>query len=377
MFFINGSRPRKTHLLVRTLAAAIGATALAATTGCSAIIAEGGAGKNNNSGDDSKTVAMLMSDSTTSRWFQVDVPNVTDALKDIDSEAKVISFNAESSPDTQLSQARTAIAQGAKVLIIVSVDPTSAGAIVDLAHENDVAVIAYVHQITEAPIDYFVGFDPIAIGNQEGQFVADNTKPGDNIVLINGWEATSLAHEFREGYLQVLQPLFDSGERTMVGEAFTPEWLASEAQSQTDAFLAQSKNDVQAVLSENDQMAGGVIASLKTAGLEGKVTVTGLDAEPAALQRILLGTQAMTIYPAFKTEATNAATIAAAILEGKTPSDSLFAGHTVKTVDGESVPWAVTETVVLTKENMQIVVDDGYISQDDLCNGVPAEGICG
>ncbi|SFN61216.1 sugar ABC transporter substrate-binding protein [Mycetocola miduiensis] len=377
MFFTRGSRPPKAHLLVRTLAVVLGTTALLATSGCGAIIAEEGTGKNDNSGDDTKVVAMLMSDSTTSRWFQVDVPNVTDALEEIDPEAKVISFNAESSPDTQLSQARTAIAQGAKVLIVVSVDPTSAGAIVDLAHENDVQVIAYVHQITEAPIDYFVGFDPIAIGNQEGQFVADNTKSGDNIVLINGWEATSLAHVFREGYLEVLQPLFDSGERTLIGEAFTPEWLASEAQSQMDAFLAQSGNDVQAVLSENDQMAGGVIASLKTAGLEGKVMVTGLDAEPAALQRILLGTQAMTIYPAFKTEATNAATIAAAILNGETPDESLFGGEAVDTIDGETAPWAVTETVVVTKENMQVVVDDGYISLDTLCNGVPAEGVCG
>jgi D-xylose transport system substrate-binding protein len=358
-----------------TLTLATAALVIGSLAGCNALVAtKSNAGGNGDGG--ANTVAMLMSDSTTSRWFQVDVPNVKAAMKKELPGSKVLTFNAQSSPDTQLTQARTAIGQGARVLIVESVDPTSAGSIVKLAHQSNVKVIAYVHGISKAPIDYFVGFDPIALGQEEGKWVAENTADGDSIVLINGWQATSLAHDFRTGYLKELQPLFDSGKRKLVGEVFTPEWLADKAQSEMDAFLAKSNNNVDAVLSENDQMAGGVVASLKGAGLVGKVKVTGLDAEPAALQRILNGTQSMTIYPSFGEEAAHAAAIATALLKGKKPAASLFDGRTIDNGVGGTAPWAVTKTVAITKDNIDLVVKDGYITKEKLCNGITGSGYC-
>lgn len=324
----------------------------------------------------SKVVAVLMSDNTTSRWFQVDVPNIKSAIARLSPSTKVLTYNAQSSADTQLSQARTAIGAGAKVFIIVSVDPTSAGAIVRLAHQHGAKVIAYVHQIVKAPFDYFVGFDPIGVGLQEGKWMAANTKKGDKIALINGWAATSLSYGFQKGYMKTLGPLFKSGARKLVGKVFTPQWLASAAQRETDAFLAKSNRQIDGVLSENDQMAGGVIASLKGAGLAGKVKVSGLDSEPAALQRILLGTQSMTIYPGFKKEAEHAAGIASALLAGKTPPASIFNGKTVSDGVGGKAPWAVTKTTAITVHNMQIVIREGYISKGSLCRGVPRVGPC-
>ncbi len=361
----------------RLMVGAITAT-LTLVAGCGAVAKNSGSGesgKSSGSSSQSNVVALLMSDNTTSRWFEVDVPNITKSLKELSPETKVLNYNGANSPDTQLSQARTAIGQGAKVLIVTSVDPKSAGAIVKLAHDNGAKVIAYVHQIVDAPIDYFVGFDPIALGQQEGKWMAENTKQGDGIVLINGWTATSLAHEFRKGYMKELQPLFKDGSRALIGETFTEQWLASNAQSEMDAFLSKSPKGVNAVLVENDQMAGGVVASLNGAGLAGKVRVTGLDAEPAALKRILQGTQSMTIYPGFKREAEHAAQIAAAIVAGKEPAADIFNGKTVNMGAGE-VPWAVTETTAVTVDNMAVVIDEGYITKDKLCGGMAAVGPC-
>jgi len=324
----------------------------------------------------SKVLAILMSDNTTSRWFQVDVPNIKSAMAKVSPSTKVLTYNAQSSADTQLSQTRTAIGAGAKVLIVVSVDPTSAGAIVRLAHQHGAKVIAYVHQIVKAPFDYFVGFDPVGVGTQEGKWMAANTKKGAKIVLINGWAATSLSYGFQTGYMKTLGPLFKRGARTLVGKVFTPQWLASDAQRETDAFLIKSNRQIDGVLSENDQMAGGVIASLKAAGLAGKVKVSGLDSEPAALQRILLGTQSMTIYPGFKKEAEHAAGIASALLVSKTPPASFFHGKTVSNGVGGRAPWAVTKTTPITVHNMQIVIREGYISKGALCQGVPRVGPC-
>ncbi len=320
-------------------------------------------------------VAMLMSDNNTARWFQVDVPNVTRAMHALLPSAKVLAYNANSDTTTQLSQARTAIGQGAKVLIVVSVDPIAADAIVKLAHENGATVIAYEHQIEKAPTDYFVGFDPVEVGRQEGQWVATHTKKGDGIVLMNGWTATSLSYSFRQGYMEYLEPLFKSGARKLVGQVFTPQWLSSDAQSEMEAFLAKGE-PIAAVLSENDQMAGGVAAALKGAGLTGKVELTGLDSDVAALQRILEGSQSMTIHPEFYAEALATAKIATALLTGKKPSASVVGHKTFANGVGGQVPWVVVPTIVITKQNMQRVITEGYVTKAVLCKGVPKEGVC-
>ncbi|HEY5530138.1 MAG TPA: substrate-binding domain-containing protein [Thermoleophilia bacterium] len=375
MFVISTTESRTPNRLVRNVALVGLAFSMALAAGCGQVQGASTASSGAAPGGGAKVLALLMSDNTTSRWFQIDVPNITKDVKTLAPDVKVLTYNAQNSPDTQLSQARTALGQGAKVLLVESVDPTSAGAIVSLAHEQGAKVISYVHQILKSPIDYFVGFDAIQLGQQEGKWMVENTKAGDRIVLINGWAATSLSHDFETGYMTQLGPLFDSNQRILLEKVFTPQWLASSAQTEMSAFLSKYNNKVDAVLAENDQMAGGVIAALQAAGLAGQVKVTGLDSEPAALQRILLGTQSMTIHPSFQSEAQNAAQVATDLLNGRTPSADLFAGKTVDTGSG-TAPWAVTPTTAITKDNMNVVIDDGFITKATLCQGLPAQGFC-
>jgi D-xylose transport system substrate-binding protein len=357
-----------------TIAAVLGAVALAAAGCGSGSSGSGGSGGSGGS-DGSGAVAMLMSDNNTARWFQQDVPNVTRAVKKFSPGTKVLSYNAASSPDKQLTQARTAIGQGAKVLVVVSVDPQAAASIVKLAHDADVKVIAYEHQILKAPVDYYIGFDPLEVGHQEGKWMAENSKKGDGIVLINGWNATSLSHVFRKGSMKYLDPLIKSGDRKLVGEVFTPQWLADKAQAKMEAFL--SKGDpIDAVLAQNDQMAGGVVAALEGAGMAGKVIVTGLDSDLAALQRIVKGTQAMSIHPQFGKEAQATAQIAASLLKGGKPPASVVGDRTLDNGIGGKVPWIVAPTIPIDKHNMQTVIDEGYVTKQELCANVPVTGPC-
>lgn len=321
-------------------------------------------------------VALLMSDNNTYRWFGIDVPNIKKALHKYAPSAKVLSYNGDSSPDRQLAQARTAIGQGAKVLVVVSVDPVAVASIVKLAHQSGVKVIAYEHQITKAPTDYYVGFNPASVGNQEGKWVKANTKKGDGILLINGWTATSISHVFKAGYMKYLGPLFKSGERKLLGEYWTPQWLADKAQAETEAFLTKGKVPA-VILCENDQMAGGVVAALKGAGLAGKVKVTGLDSDLAALQRILSGTQSMTIHPEYVPEAVATAKISAAILAGETPPKSVVGNKMTPNGVGGRLPWVVVPTEAITKTNMGLVIKEGYVTKKQLCSkSVPKVSVC-
>lgn len=359
----------------RWCAAAAIVLTLAVTAGIVGATARATSAKTTTKAASAGAVALLMSDSTTARWFAQDVPNITKAIKKLSPSTTVLKYNANWSPDTQLTQARTAIGQGAKVLVVTSVDTIAAGQIVKFAHDNGVKVIAYEHQILKSPVDYYVGFDPLEVGHQEGKWMADNTKKGDAILLINGWTATSLAHVFRQGYLTYLNPLFKSGARVKVGEAWTEKWLAPNAQRETEAFLAKGKK-IDAVLAENDQMAGGVIAALKGAGLAGKVKVTGLDSDLAALQRIVQGTQTMTIHPQFAREASDTARVALALVNGQKPPASVVGKRTLPNGIGGRTPWIVAPTIAIDKTNLNAVIKEGYVTRAQLCKGASGSDFC-
>jgi D-xylose transport system substrate-binding protein len=170
--------------------------------------------------------------------------------------------------------------------------------------------------------------------------------------------------------------LFKSGERKLVGEVFTPQWLADKAQAEMESFISKGGDEIDAVLAQNDQMAGGVVAALDGAGLAGDVTVTGLDSDLAALQRILNGTQAMTIHPQFNKEADATAQIAVSLLKGEEPPAEVVGDRTIDDGIGGKVPWIVAPTIPIDKDNIQTVIDEGYVTTQQLCKNVPATGPC-
>ena len=145
----------------------------------------------------------------------------------------------------------------------------------------------------------------------------------------------------------------------------------SKAQQEMEQILTQHSNNVQGILSANDGMAGGIIAALQAQGLAGKIPITGLDATLAADQRILRGTQSMTVWRSLREEADKAAQIAAALVRGRKPPESLFPNG--KTVNNGmvNVPWAPLRPIVVDRTNMAVLIQDGSIGKGQLCNGIP------
>ena len=120
--------------------------------------------------------------------------------------------------------------------------------------------------------------------------------PKGNYIIIKGNKADANADFLRSGYDDVIKDAVDSGDIKIVGETYTDNWDPAKAQTETEQFLTAANNDVQAVLSENDGMAGGVVAALEAQGLAGKVPVSGQDGDQAALNRVALGTQTVSVY---------------------------------------------------------------------------------
>jgi D-xylose transport system substrate-binding protein len=216
-----------------------------------------------------------------------------------------------------------------------------------------------------------VSFDPAQVGKMQGQFVVGHAAKGSNIVMINGDQTADTGRHFKQGALAALNPAFHSGALKLAYTADTPQFDPSKAQQEMEAALTRLSNKVGGVLVANDGMAAGVVAALMAQHLAGKAVVTGQDATVAGLQRILTGTQSMTVYKSIPAEAQAAAVVAVGMIRGKANAVSSVAKTTVSNGAG-NVPSLLLQPVVITKSNVSVVVNDGGASWKQVCAGIPA-----
>jgi D-xylose transport system substrate-binding protein len=286
-----------------------------------------------------------------------------------DHGAKVLVQAANGNDALQNSQAENLLTQGVDVLIVVAHNAETAATIVDSAHRANVPVIAYDRLIRNADLDLYVAFDAVRIGEQQSQYAVAHVPKGA-YVLIGGSPADNNALLLREGQMKPLKPLVEKKDITIVSDQFAKDWQAIEALKIMENALTRAANKVDAVVASNDGTAGGAIQALAEQKLTGKVLVTGQDADLAACQRILAGTQTMTIYKPLVREASKAAE-AAILLARKQP----LADKTVGVPNGKKdVPSILLDTIAVDKSNLlSTVVADGYHKLEDICRDLPKE----
>lgn len=255
--------------------------------------------------------------------------------------------------------------------------------IVQQAKASQVPVIAYDRVIQDPDTAFYVSFDNEQVGELQGQYIVDQykdgaygLKKGANLVMINGSQTDNNALLFRQGALNALQPLVDSGDLNLMFDQYTPDWDNARAQSLMEGVLTKESNNVQIAYVANDGMANTVIAALRAQKLNGKVLVTGQDATVSGIQNILTGDQGMTVYKPVIKEATATAKLVAALSNGTDPGD-LVNGQTE--IEGAEIPSVLAEPVIVDKNNVKdTVIADGFVKQEEVCQGisVKAEGVC-
>lgn len=364
-------------------------TRLAAGTlvGASLLLAACGGGGGSTAitnGKGCKHIAFLLPESATAaRWEAADHPDVVAAIKQYLPGATVDAPNAQGSAATQQTQAQAALTAGACILVVAPVDSTAAAAIVAEAKAKQVPVISYDRLIYSDDLNYYASFDGFAVGVAQGTYIKNNyskyVTPGhNNMVMIDGSDTDNNAHLFGNGAHSVLDPLISAGTLKKVYEQFTPGWDNATAQTEMQAALTANHNDVQIAYVMNDGMANTVIAALKAVHLNGKVLVTGQDAEAAGIRNILLGDQSMTVYKPIKKLADSVGKLVAAISNGTDTSG--IASAKVKNPNGNAqVPSVLNAVVEVDISNIATtVIADGFVSKADVCQGVPAGagGVC-
>ncbi|WP_136659746.1 sugar ABC transporter substrate-binding protein [Nitratireductor sp. XY-223] len=318
-------------------------------------------------------VAMLLPENVNPRWESQDARFFVEAMKETAPNIEVEVFNANNDTATQQRQAEQALTRGAKVLVVIPIDGESAAIIADSAAEAGVPTIAYDRMIHSKNTSFWVQADLGAMGKSQAEHVVENTKSGDTLVLLKGSPTDPNAAVIHNGQLEILQPLFDSGERVLGYENWTQGWDPAIARRSMDQALTKLNNNVQGVVSSNDGNAGAAIASLAEQGLAGKVPVSGLDATVQALQLILLGEQTQTGWRPFKDMAGVTASVTVRLVKGE-GVDDLTQGTVKNAADGD-VPFVpVGHYSAVGEEGVAYVIEhDTSISKDDVCQGAAAD----
>ncbi len=261
----------------------------------------------------------------------------------------------------QLSQCENLIAQGIDVLVIAPHDAASAASIVEKARASDIPVVSYDRLILNSDLDLYVSFDNVKVGAIQGEYLTKLVPKGNYIVLA-GSPTDNNAKLYREGAMQSIQPLADSGAVKIVMDQWVKDWKPSEAMSLVENALTANKNNIQGILAPNDGCAGGAIQALAAQGLAGKVPVTGQDAEVAAAQRIVQGTQTMTVFKDTRAQAREAFKAALALASGQKPEVNGAVNN-----GKMDVPSFLLTPVAVDKANIDaVLIDSGYLTKADV-----------
>ncbi len=262
----------------------------------------------------------------------------------------------------QNNQAENLLTQGVKVLVVVPHNGKSAATIVDSAHKAGVPVIAYDRLINDSDLDLYISFDNVKVGELQASYLVDR-KPKGNYVLIGGAPTDNNAKLFRQGQMNVLKPYIDRGDIKVVGDQWANDWLPVEALKIMENALTRNNNQVDAVVVSNDGTAGGAIQALAEQKLAGKVLVSGQDADLAGCQRIVAGTQSMTVYKPILKLANLAAEVAVMMAKGQPLTEKTTTVNNGK----KDVPSILIPPVQVDKANLDsTVIADGYQKKEEV-----------
>lgn len=320
---------------------------------------------------DKVKIGLSFSDFATERW-----PRERDEMTKLltDKGFDVISQEANQDAKLQNDQIKNMATQGAKVIIVVAQDGDAAATAVDEVAKKGVKVIAYDRLIKSAKIAAYVSFDNVDVGRNQAKGVLA-VKNSGNFVLLGGSPTDNNAHLFRAGQMEVLNPLIKSGKIKVVADQWVENWDAANAKKLMENILTATGKKFDAVVASNDGTALGALEAMKTAGLAGKVPISGQDATEAGCNSIARGELTVTILKDTRQLTPLATELAGKLAKGEkslglTPfkladltGDKKFTGN---------VPCKFLQVFQVTKENVKkLVVDSGFQSYEGVYKDVP------
>lgn len=333
-----------------------------------------------------KTIGIAMPSKELERWN-----NDGESLKSQFEKAgyKVDLRFSENNADKQNEDIGGMLSDGVDLLLIAAVDGNTLSDTLAGAKDKNIPVVAYDRLImnTDA-LTYYVSFDNLTVGKLQGEYVKNqlhltSTTSEYNIEFVAGDEGDNNARYFYNGAYDVLKPFIDNGTlhiqsgKNTFEQVATLGWTTENAEKNMKATLASSytgDTPIDIVLCANDSTALGVANALAS-DYKGSNTpiITGQDGDIANLKNIVDGKQSMTVYKNVHDEAAVAFGVCKQLLDGEIPTSKLAAsfGDIKVNYDSESynngvryVQSYLLVPYVITKDNLQLLVDTGFFKWD-------------
>ncbi|GAA0495388.1 sugar ABC transporter substrate-binding protein [Paractinoplanes deccanensis] len=350
-----------------------GVMATATMTACddSSDSSEASGGTNTSNGGKARVGVILPDTKSSQRWGNDD-PKYLQAAFD-KAGVPVEIQNAQGDEANFIKIGESMINSGVKVLIIASLDAASGKAVLDKARQNKIPTIDYDRLTLNGGADYYVSFDNEDVGRQQARALSkcleQRNVANPVIAELNGSKSDNNATLFKNGYDEILQPMYDNAQAKKGPDQWVPGWEPEEAEKIFKQMIGQAPN-IGGVLAANDGIAGAVIKVLKAKGLNKRVPVTGQDATLEGVQAVLTGDQCVTIFKPLEQEAAAAANVAIALFKGQKPQ------VTDKIKDPESgayIPFKSILAQSITKDKINNVINAGFIDKNKLCAGAYAK----
>ena len=318
-------------------------------------------------GSVSGKVGVILPDAASSaRWETADRPFLEQAFQAAGVEYDIQNANGDKAKFATIADQM--LSSGVTVLMLVNLDSPSAAAVIKKANDQGVPTIDYDRLTLAGNANYYVSFDNVAVGTKIGEGLVTCMKDDGNdsgpVVLLNGSPTDNNATLFKEGYETVIK----GAGYTIAADQSVPDWDNTKAGTIFEQIYTELGGDMVGVASANDGLGGAAIAVLERNGVAGEIPVTGQDATDEGLQRVLLGTQCMTVYKAIKAEADAAAQLAIDLIKGEVSAADALANKTVvDTETGLDVKAVLLEPIAVFPENVKDVIADGFTTYDRVC----------
>ncbi|WP_016699387.1 sugar ABC transporter substrate-binding protein [Actinoalloteichus spitiensis] len=363
---------RSRTLLVMVTGAALALSACGANQAADAPDEDDTAGGDGASG---LSVGVILPDTRSSaRWEGFDKPYLERAFEEAGVDADI--QNAQGDIQRFSTIADQMIQRGVDVLATVNLSSESGATVQRKATAAGITTVDYDRLTLGGEADYYISFDNVRVGELQAEGLVNclGDVEGAEIIEIQGSPTDNNASLFQEGQRQVLQPLYDSGEYELVDSQPIDQWNNQRGGTTFQQILTANGGNVDGVVAANDGLAGAVINVLRQSGLAGTVPVTGQDADPEALRSILLGEQCMTVYKPVSREAQALVDLALALAGGdEGAAEEQVTGSVADEVGDREVNAVLLEPVLVTRDNVADVVEDGWVTADRLCDGAVAE----
>ena len=317
-----------------------------------------------NGRDSSITIGFSIATDTfvIERWNK-DIKIFTGAARELGADV-IVQLSAGGTKE-QIAQINFLLNRDIDVLVVIAHDTDMIAGVVKQARDSGVPVIAYDRMIQGVPIDAYVSFDNKEVGRLFGRALIAAVPQGRYLV-VNGSVRDNNSYEVHAGVMEILEPQIKNGRIQVVEDIWLEEWSFDEALEKIGAFLERT-TDIDAISCGNDQIANAAIQLLSERRMAGRVAVVGQDADLINCQRVVEGTQLMTVYKPIGKLASRAAKLAMAIVEKTAfPYDTL-----IDNKSGEAIASYIEKPVAVYKANMdETVVKDGFHSQEDVYRNV-------